>query len=95
VTLHALSSQIQALVKELGVRLLERSTRRVELTRAGAVFYDRAVRIIGDVGLSMDVARSAAGKAARTIKFGTIYPATIGVLPAVLPPASHIAIHEA
>ncbi len=72
----ALSSHIQALEKELGVRLLERSTRRVELTRAGQVFYDRAVRIIGDVGLSAEVARSVAGKAARTIKIGTVYPAT-------------------
>lgn len=34
----ALSSHIQALEKELGVRLLERSTRRVELTRADGVF---------------------------------------------------------
>ncbi len=45
------------------MRLLERSTRRVELTRAGEVFYDWAVRIIGDVGLSTEVARSAAGNA--------------------------------
>jgi len=80
----ALSAHIQALEKELGVRLLERSTRRVELTRAGEVFYNRAVRIIGDVGLSAEVARSAAGMAARTIKIGTVYPATIGVLPAFL-----------
>ncbi|MBD9624676.1 LysR family transcriptional regulator [Ensifer sp. ENS06] len=68
----------------MGVRLLDRSTLRVELTQAGEAFYDRAVRIIGDVGLSMDVARSAAGKAVRTIKIGTVYPATIGVLPAFL-----------
>ncbi len=80
----ALSAHIQALEKELGVRLLERSTRRVSLTGAGEVFYDRAVRIIGDVGLSAEVARSAAGKAARMIKIGTVYPATIGVLPAFL-----------
>ncbi|MGF6159306.1 hypothetical protein M2267_004578 [Ensifer sp. KUDG1] len=40
------------------------------------------MRIIGDIGLSMHVARFAAGKAARTIKIGTVYPATIGVLPA-------------
>ncbi len=78
----ALSAHIQALEKELGVRLLERSTRRVSLTGEGKVFYDRAVRIIGDVGLSAEVAGSAAGKAARTIRIGTVYPATIGVLPA-------------
>lgn len=80
----ALSCQIQALEKELGVRLLERSTRKVELTRAGEVFYDRSVRILSDVGQSAEVARSVAGKAARTIRIGTVYPATIGVLPAFL-----------
>lgn len=80
----ALSCQIQALEKELGVRLLERSTRKVELTRAGEVFYDRSVRILSDVGQSAEVARSVAGKAARVIRIGTVYPATIGVLPAFL-----------
>lgn len=39
----ALSPQVQALEKYLGVQLLLRSTRRVELTRAGEVFYDRCV----------------------------------------------------
>jgi DNA-binding transcriptional LysR family regulator len=37
----ALRSHIQALEKELGIRLLERSTRRVELTRADGVFGSR------------------------------------------------------
>nr|WP_312363394.1 LysR substrate-binding domain-containing protein [Ensifer sp.] len=73
-----------SLEKELGVRLLERSTRKVELTRAGEVFYDRSVRILSDVGQSAEVARSVAGKAARVIRIGTVYPATIGVLPAFL-----------
>ena len=40
----ALSTQVQALEKLLGVQLLLRSTRRVELTRAGEVFYDRCVQ---------------------------------------------------
>lgn len=80
----ALSCQIQALEKELGIRLFERSTRKVELTRAGEVFYDRSVRILSDVGLSAEVARAVAGKAARAIRIGTVYPATIGVLPAFL-----------
>ncbi|WP_065376035.1 hypothetical protein [Ensifer adhaerens] len=44
----------------------------------------RAVGIIGDVGLSMEASRSVAGEAARTIKIGAVYPATIGVLPAFL-----------
>ncbi len=80
----ALSCQIQSLEKELGVQLFIRSTRRVELTRAGAVFYDRCIRILGDVDLSAEMVRSVAGKAVRKIRIGTVYPATIGVLPAFL-----------
>lgn len=38
----ALSYHVMALGKELGCPLFIRSTRRVELTRAGAAFYDRA-----------------------------------------------------
>ncbi len=80
----ALSCQIQSLEKELGVRLLERSTRRVELTRAGAIYYDRCVRILGDIDLSAEMVRLVAGKAVRKIRIGTVYPATIGLLPAFL-----------
>ena len=80
----ALSCQIQSLEKELGVQLFHRSTRRVELTRAGAVYYDRCVRVLGDVDLSAEVVRSVAGKAMRKIRIGTVYPATIGLLPAFL-----------
>jgi DNA-binding transcriptional LysR family regulator len=80
----ALSTQIQALERELGVQLFVRSTRRVELTVAGETFYERCVRILSDIDVSAEVTRSVAGKTARKIRIGTIYPATIGVLPAFL-----------
>lgn len=80
----ALSNQIIALEKELGVQFFIRSTRRVELTRTGAAYYERAVRILSDVEMSSEIARSVAGKMARKITIGTVYPATIGVLPSLL-----------
>lgn len=80
----ALSNQVQALERELGVQLFIRSTRRVELTRAGATFYERCVRILSEVDLSAEITRAVAGKTARKIAIGTVYPATIGLLPSFL-----------
>ncbi len=84
ITQSGLSDAILALEKELGVQLLLRTTRRVELTRAGASFYERSVRMISELELSREIVRSIAGKTARKIAIGTVYPATIGVLPSFL-----------
>ncbi|MGO8045273.1 LysR family transcriptional regulator [Rhizobium johnstonii] len=80
----ALSNHVMALEKELGCPLLIRSTRRVELTRAGATFYDRAVRILSDMELTAELTRIVGGSHIRQIKIGTVYPATVGVLPVFL-----------
>jgi DNA-binding transcriptional LysR family regulator len=80
----ALSVQIQALEKELGLALLTRSTRRVQLTKAGSVFYERCVRILADIDNSFVVTQAVAGKDVQKITIGTIYPATFGVLPTFL-----------
>jgi DNA-binding transcriptional LysR family regulator len=80
----ALSNQIQSLEKELGLPLFIRSTRRVELTRAGEAFYGRCVRILSDIDLSAEITRSIAGKTITRIRIGTVYPATLGLLPAFL-----------
>jgi DNA-binding transcriptional LysR family regulator len=57
----ALSQQLQRLERELGVRLLERSTHHVGLTTAGAAFLVEARQIIAHVDRAAQVARSAAG----------------------------------
>ncbi|WP_392711195.1 LysR family transcriptional regulator [Rhizobium ruizarguesonis] len=80
----ALSNHVMALEKELGCPLLIRSTRRVELTRAGATFYDRAVRILSDMELTAELTRTVGGSRIRQIKIGTVYPATVGLLPVFL-----------
>jgi DNA-binding transcriptional LysR family regulator len=43
------SKQLSALEDRLGVRLLNRTTRRVSVTEVGTAYYDRCKRIIADV----------------------------------------------
>ena len=45
----ALSQQIQTLELELGVKLFERTSRKVRLTPAGEAFLLRAEHILGEV----------------------------------------------
>ena len=49
VTASAVSKQVKALEERLGVRLLQRTTRRVALTDAGRAFGERAAEILQDV----------------------------------------------
>lgn len=77
----ALTVQIQNLERELGVQLLIRSTRRVQITKAGADFHERCRRILSELDKSCSVARAIAGKDLRKLTIGTIYPATFGILP--------------
>ncbi|MDJ0936037.1 MAG: LysR substrate-binding domain-containing protein [Kiloniellales bacterium] len=46
----AVSKQIGRLEDRLGVRLLNRTTRKVAMTEEGAAFFDHAKRIIADLG---------------------------------------------
>lgn len=45
----SVSRQIQALESHLGVRLLHRTTRRVQLTRDGMVYYERAKDLLSNL----------------------------------------------
>jgi DNA-binding transcriptional LysR family regulator len=51
-----ISDQVQALENALGVRLLNRTTRRMSLTEAGRGYYDRCVRILQDLAEADEVA---------------------------------------
>lgn len=79
----ALSQQMKRLERELGVRLLDRSTRPVRLTEAGAAFSVRAERILADAALASEEMRELAGAGRRRV--------VVGALPALaahwLPPA--------
>ncbi|MFC6080508.1 LysR family transcriptional regulator [Sphaerisporangium aureirubrum] len=67
----ALSQQIQRLERELGVRLLDRSTHHVALTPAGAAFLVEVRQILDHLGRATQIARSAAA-AAPTLRVGII-----------------------
>lgn len=61
----ALSRRIQKLERYLGLRLLDRTTRSVALTRVGREFLPRATRVVEDLAGSLarlkEVARDASG----------------------------------
>ncbi|WP_374575685.1 LysR family transcriptional regulator [Phenylobacterium sp.] len=60
-TPSAISKLMSRLERRLGARLLNRSTRRLQLTPEGRAFYDRAVAILAD----LDEAERAAAAGAR------------------------------
>ena len=47
-----LSRRISALEKAIGLRLLHRTTRKVELTEAGQLYYDRCKRIVNEARIA-------------------------------------------
>jgi len=61
----ALSRRIQKLERYLGLRLLDRTTRSVALTRVGREFLPRATRVVDDLAGSLarlkEIARDASG----------------------------------
>lgn len=50
------SNHVQALEDRLGVRLLNRTTRKVSLTEVGRIYYDRCVQILADIEQADDIA---------------------------------------
>ncbi|GHC47053.1 transcriptional regulator [Alcaligenes pakistanensis] len=83
-----LSRRITALEKRLGVRLLERTTRRIALTQAGEIFYQRMLPVLRTLQeIEQDTAAAAVGvrgtlRIALPAAFGRMWVAPI--LPAFL-----------
>lgn len=79
----ACSRQLSELEGHLGVRLLNRTTRRLSLTESGQAFYDRSVQLLADLDEAEETVASAAVRPRGTLKltcgigFGTRHLASI------------------
>jgi DNA-binding transcriptional LysR family regulator len=78
-----LSRRISALEKAIGLRLLHRTTRKVELTEAGQLYYERCRRIVEEARIAheqlgeMLAQPSGVLRASLPVDFATIYMAPL------------------
>jgi DNA-binding transcriptional LysR family regulator len=91
-----LSQQIQRLERELGVKLLERSTHHVQLTRAGVAFLAEARVLLAQADRAVTAARRA-GSPAAALWVGTVdasYDSIPRILHEVQQQHPSLAIHQ-
>ncbi|POR46296.1 LysR family hca operon transcriptional activator [Paraburkholderia eburnea] len=81
----SLSQQIKSLEDELGVRLLNRSNRTVELTEAGAVFLAEARVILAQTGRAISRTRNVAARKEWIVSIGFVPAAEVRMFPLLLP----------
>lgn len=85
----ALSQLVRELERELGIRVLDRTTRRVELTEGGREFHGAALKIVQDLDTAV---LNANGLAER--RRGRIVVAVPPLLAAVIMPPTIVALQE-
>lgn len=84
ITQPALSQRIQQLERELGVRLVERTQRRVSLTDAGVVFLEHARTTLAEAAEAIRLARLAGRGEVGHLGVGAVTSALYGVFPDVV-----------
>jgi DNA-binding transcriptional LysR family regulator len=80
----ALSAQVKALEDELGVHLLERTTRSVKLTHAGRVFLEETRAVLAAAARAERRAKRAEQGLVGTLRLGIIAPAANAWLAEIL-----------
>lgn len=79
-----LTRHIQALEEALGVQLLRRNSRNVELTPAGEAFLGEIDIVVARLERAMDLAKSTADGVSGQLAMGYVEPLALGLLPRVL-----------
>jgi len=79
-----LSKQIAALEQELGVRLLERTRRRVTLTVAGEAFLRDVRAVLAELDVAVSTARALAAGSAGVLRVGFVGSALLSIVPAAV-----------
>jgi LysR family carnitine catabolism transcriptional activator len=80
----AFSALIQGLEAELGARLFERSTRRVDLTAEGRVFEESARRLLAEFNLARDELKDHVEKRKGRVALAALPSLVAGWLPVIL-----------
>lgn len=80
----ALTYQIQRLEEELGLGLLTRTTRKVELTPAGHALRDGARLLLEDTGVLVDRVRRIGRGEVGIVRIGCVASALHGLIPSVV-----------
>jgi len=78
-----LSRQIQQLEEELGVELIEKGTRPVKLTEAGAFFHAHAQELLAKAA-ELKTMTQRVGKIERTLSIGFVASTLYGLLPRIV-----------
>ena len=80
----SLSQQIQHLEEDIGAVLFERNNRKVQLTPAGRLFYEKAKALLRDADQARDETRRVASGHAGILSIAFITSAALDVLPATV-----------
>ncbi|HTR88301.1 MAG TPA: LysR family transcriptional regulator [Reyranella sp.] len=80
----ALTRLLQRLETALGVRLFERSTRRVQITAAGREFAAVAERMLNDLGITVQSVREVAEERRGLVVISSVMSVAGGLLPGIV-----------
>jgi DNA-binding transcriptional LysR family regulator len=85
VPVATLSRRIAAMEREFGVRLFDRTTRRVELTEAGARYFERCAHLADEARLAQEALRETATRPSGHLRVSVPVDLGVSVIGPLLP----------